>query len=267
VIDTHAHAFTLDQELALGRRYTPDRAAPLTNYLRELDLAGTAAGVLVQPSFLGTENRYLLQCLAACPQRLRGIAVVDPSCDEAAMAAMSAGHIVGLRLNVIGQDHGFVTEPDWQRLFGRARQHGWQIEIHADGKEIPFLLAALWPSGANIVIDHFGRPDPAAGLKDAGVQAILAKAGSGRIFIKLSGPYRCRGRPEVYARAYLNALGAERLMWGSDWPWTQHHHGMTYAKSLAWLSDWLPDADIRRTVLEHTPRALFRFQTAPPCGG
>jgi predicted TIM-barrel fold metal-dependent hydrolase len=259
VIDTHAHAFTLDAELARGRRYTPDRAASIQDYLAQLDRAGVAQGVLVQPSFLGTDNRYLLDCLMAWPERLRGIAVIDPSFDDNAMAAMSAAHVVGLRLNLLGQDHGFAAEPQWQRLFGRAREHDWQIEIHTTGKEIPFLLSALWPSGAKIVIDHFGRPDPAAGLADPGLRAVLEKADSGRIFIKLSGPYRCEGQPELYARAYLDTLGAQRLIWGSDWPWTQHHEGMTYAKSLGWLSDWIPDAAVRRIVLEDTPRSLFRF--------
>ena len=263
-IDTHAHAFTLDGELARGRRYTPDQAAPLAAYLAQLDGAGVAQGVLVQPSFLGTDNSYLLECLAAQPERLRGIAVVDPSCDEAAMAAMSAAHVVGLRLNLFGLDHAFVTEPDWQRLFGRAAEHDWQIEIHATGRDIPFLLSALWPSRANIVIDHFGRPDPAAGLADPGIKAMLAKADSGRIWIKLSGPYRCEGRPDMYARAFLEAFGAERLMWGSDWPWTQHSEGKTFAKALGWLSDWISDEAVRHTVLEATPRALFRFDLSAP---
>jgi predicted TIM-barrel fold metal-dependent hydrolase len=260
--DTHAHAFTLDGELARGRRYTPDRAAPIDAYLSQLDGAGVARGVLVQPSFLGTDNSYLLECLAAHPDRLRGIAVVDPSCDAAAMAAMSAANVVGLRLNLFGLDHAFVAEPDWQRLFGRAAEHDWQIEIHATGTHIPFLLSALWPSGANIVVDHFGRPDPAAALADPGVNAMLAKADSGRIWIKLSGPYRCEGRPDLYARAFLDAFGAHRLLWGSDWPWTQHAEGMTFAKALGWLSEWLPDEAIRHAVLAETPRALFRFEPA-----
>jgi predicted TIM-barrel fold metal-dependent hydrolase len=263
-IDTHAHAFTLDGGLAHGRRYTPDHAAPLETYLAQLDGAGVAQGVLVQPSFLGTDNSYLLNCLRARPERLRGIAVVDPSCDAAAMSAMRAANVVGLRLNLFGLDHAFVADADWQRLFGRAAEHDWQIEIHTTGKHIPFLLSALWPSGANIVIDHFGRPDPAAGLADPGIKAMLAKADSGRIWIKLSGPYRCEGHPDLYAREFLDAFGADRLMWGSDWPWTQHAQGKTFAKTLGWLSDWLPDASVRHVVLDTTPRALFKFDVSAP---
>jgi predicted TIM-barrel fold metal-dependent hydrolase len=258
-IDTHAHAFTLDADLAGTRRYTPEHSAPLTDYLSQLDGAGVAQGVLVQPSFLGTDNSYLLQSLAAWPDRLRGIVVIDPSCDEATMAAMSAAHVVGLRLNLLGLDHGFVADADWQRLFARAKDLGWQIEIHTTGNNIPFLLSALWPSGANIVIDHFGRPDPAAGLADPGIKAMLARADSERIWIKLSGPYRCAGQPNLYARTFLDAFGAQRLMWGSDWPWTQHSEGMTFARALGWLSEWLPEEACRQTVLRDTPRALFGF--------
>src|SRR5258708_1469444 len=216
VIGTQAHAFTLDGELARGRRYTPAHAAPIEDYLAQLDGAGVAQGVLVQPSFLGTDNSYLLKCLAAQPDRLRGIAVVDPFCDEGAMAAMSAAHVVGLRLNLLGLDHAFVADADWQKLFGRVGEHGWQIEIHTSGKNIPFLLSALWPSGANIVIDHFGRPDPAAGLADPGIKAMLAKADSGRLWIKLSGPYRCGGPPDLYPPPFPPAFGAHRLVWGTQ---------------------------------------------------
>ena len=90
VIDTHAHAFTITGPLAAGRRYTPEADAPLTEYMAELDGAGATHGVLVQPSFLGTDNSYLLDCLRRHPDRLRGIAVIDPSWSDRDLAGLDA---------------------------------------------------------------------------------------------------------------------------------------------------------------------------------
>jgi predicted TIM-barrel fold metal-dependent hydrolase len=258
-IDTHAHAFTLNADFTAGRRYTPDHAAPLEAYLAELDRGNVSHAVLVQPSFLGTDNSYLLECLRLLPNRLRGIAVVDPNWDEKRLAELDALGIVGIRLNVVGADIAFALAGEWQELFRRVAKLGWQIEIHIEGHRLPDMLTALWPSGADIVVDHFGRPDPKLGLEDAGVRAMLAKAEAGRIWIKLSGPYRALGDTVAYAKAYLDSFGREHLLWGSDWPWTQHSDGMSYKKAQSWMNDWVSDAQTRDSILGSSAAKLFRF--------
>lgn len=73
----HAHVFARDLPLAGERRYAPHYDAPLALYLAQLDAHDIARGVLVQPSFLGADNRYLLAALSLERSRLRGIAVID----------------------------------------------------------------------------------------------------------------------------------------------------------------------------------------------
>ena len=116
----------------------------------------------------------------------------------------------------------------------------------------------------NVVVDHFGRPDPALGVDDPGFRALLAAGGSGRVWVKLSGAYR-NGAGEVghaVARAAVPllraAFGLPRLLWGSDWPHTQFEKDVTFGAALAPLQVWLPDPDERRVVLVEAPRALFR---------
>ena len=258
-VDTHAHAFVLAGRMAASRRYTPRRDSPLSDYIIELDQAGIAQAVLVQPSFLGTDNSYLVSCLCAYPDRLRGIAVVDPSWGGGALARLGSAGIVGIRLNLLGLDTDFLSSKEWQDLFGRVAALGWQIEVHDQGRRIPTLLDALWPCGARIVIDHFGRPEPGMGLDDPGVRAITRSAGARRIWVKLSGPYRCLGDAASYARHYLQALGPDRLLWGSDWPWTQHEDGLSYGPTRDWLDGWIPDPLVRAAILDANPRALFAF--------
>ena len=68
-VDTHAHVFRQGLALAGTRRHTPDYDATLADYLALLDTHGLSHGVLVQPSFLGTDNSHMVQALRAAPER------------------------------------------------------------------------------------------------------------------------------------------------------------------------------------------------------
>jgi predicted TIM-barrel fold metal-dependent hydrolase len=64
-IDTHAHVFAASCAIAPAARYRPAGETPAEAWLALQDAAGVTHGVLVQPSFLGTDNSYLLETLRA----------------------------------------------------------------------------------------------------------------------------------------------------------------------------------------------------------
>ncbi len=259
-IDTHAHAFTSDCAFTAGRQYTPERDAPLAAYLALLDDNDVSHGVLTQPSFLGTDNGFLLECLKRAKGRLRGIAVVAPDTGMDQLGLLAKVGIVGIRVNLVRGDPVALGDRAWQGLFARIAALTWQVEVYALSADIPFVLDALGPSGARVVIDHFGRPDPGLGLDDPGFKALLAGAAGGRLWVKMSGPYRLEGGDVgAYAGALMEAFGPKRLLWGSDWPWTLHSEGKDYGDTLAWLGDWVPDPEARAEILGPTPFALFGF--------
>src|SRR3712207_3862358 len=101
-VDTHAHVFRRGLKLADFRRYAPDYDAEIEDYLRQLDAHAVTHGVLVQPSFLGTDNSYLVEALQQYPERFRGIAVVPPDFAMAELEALDKVGAVGIRLNLIG---------------------------------------------------------------------------------------------------------------------------------------------------------------------
>ena len=77
-IDWHAHVFLRSLPMAADRRYTPRTDAPLALLRRLLSHNRMAGAVLVQPSFLGTANEFLLSALqelrgAESPQRFWGV--------------------------------------------------------------------------------------------------------------------------------------------------------------------------------------------------
>jgi predicted TIM-barrel fold metal-dependent hydrolase len=263
-IDAHAHVFEQGLTLVEGRRYSPGHDATLADYVAQLDAHGMTHGVLVQPSFLGTDNRYLLDALRARPGRLRGIVVVDPGFTGEDLREMANAGVVGMRLNLVGKAAPPLDTRPWQDLLMNATRLGWHVEVHLPAAGLPAVLPHLLEAGCSVVVDHFGRPDPALGVADPGFEYLLRQGRGGRVWVKLSGAYRnwqddqaaMAGREAT--RLLLDAYTAERLVWGSDWPHTEHRY-MTYGATREWLDCWIADEETRRIVLGDAARQLFRI--------
>lgn len=257
-VDSHAHVFKRGLPLAAHSRYAPDYDATPEDYIRNLDANGMSKGVLVQPSFLGTDNNYLLEALRRFPDRFRGIAVVQPDIQQDALRELTAAGVVGIRLNLIGaQNPQFDVDP-WPMLLKRLADLNWQVEIQAEGRRWPELLPLLLKSGVKVVADHFGKPDPKLGVDDPGFQQLLKAGSTGRVWVKISGSYRNgAGLPALAIPLLRENFGVDHLVWGSDWPHTQFETKTNYADVRRELDMWLPNAGDRRTVLRDAPRKLF----------
>lgn len=260
-VDTHAHIFSTGLALAPGHRHAPQYDATLQNYLRLLDAHGMAYGVLTAPSFLGTDNSHLLEGLAAANGRLRGTVIVDPRTPRSTLEAFSSQGIVGIRLNLFRKiDVPDLGSTEYRALFETCAALDWQVEIYDEGPRLARWLPLIMATGVNVVVDHFGSPDPAAGVDCPGFQYILRQFATGRLWVKLSARYRVGSALAAACAGLLLQEGsAQRLIWGSDWPWTQNESGRTYAECLHWLEEWIPEAADRDTMLGATARRLFHF--------
>ncbi len=264
-IDTHAHVFARGLPMADVRRYTPAYDVTVEEYLARLDAHGMSHGVLVQPSFLGSDNGYLLQAIARAPQRLRGIAMVDADIDDAQLQALQQGGVVGVRFNLVGG----APLPDfsgaWRDTLTRIAALGWQVEIHREAADLPRVLEPLLALGLKVVVDHFGRVDAALGVDDPGFRYLLSTGPSRQVWVKLSAQYR-NGGSEGGARFAGQAwpllrqhFGPDRLLWGSDWPHTQHESMTSYADSWRRFESLVSDEADRRCITSETAAQLFQF--------
>ncbi len=228
--------------MVANRRYAPDYDASIATYVANLDANGLRGGVLVQPSFLGTDNAFLADTLTQHRDRLRGVAVLAHDASEASIDHL---HVLGVRahrFNLVGRDAAEATTAQALDLIDRVSERGWHVEVHAHAANLKPILDAWSARNATIVVDHMGLPDPSLGIADPDFQALLDRGRAGRhpIYVKLSAPYRHRGGPSAqYASALLNAFGASRCLWGSDWPWTQFEGQHSYADTLAWFDGWI----------------------------
>ncbi|QVM94343.1 MULTISPECIES: amidohydrolase [unclassified Pseudomonas] len=267
-IDSHAHVFVQGLRLAPERRHTPDYNACVDDYARHLAANRISHGVLVQPSFLGTDNTFLLAALERYPSRFRGVVVVAPDIDEPQLQALALQGVVGVRLNLIGVPLPALRSLLWQGFLARIKALDWHVEVQCQAQDLPGLLSVLLASGCKVVVDHFGRPDPRQAEADPGFEYLLRQGDSARLWVKLSAAYRCaqpaadpggRAFGRRATRLLMQAFTSERLLWGSDWPHTQHRQWVDYAAAKSALADWVPDPLERHDVVCQTPKKLFKF--------
>lgn len=262
-IDSHAHIFRQDLPMVANRRYSPDYDALVEQYLAHLDGHGLSHGVLIQPSFLGTDNSFMVEALRRFPERLRGVAVVDAAIDEAQLDELAAAGVVGIRLNLIGKALEDYTGPAWSALFERLARRGWQVEIQRGIEDLAQVVPAILATGVNVVIDHFGLPTGGIDAQNPGHQAFLRLLGDSRVWLKLSAAYRSKTDPvqsaAVLAQVREAAGGSERFLWGSDWPNTQFEDRTDYAEQFELIEALVPDAAERHQVLVTNPVRLFGF--------
>ncbi|KQR64165.1 amidohydrolase family protein [Arthrobacter sp. AK04] len=236
LVDTHAHIFYRGLTPTANARYVPHYDATLDQYLSVLTAHGVARGVLVQPSFLGSDNSYLLTALAAEPDRLRGVVVVDDAtlqCElsEERVRALDAAGVRGVRLNLVGQPVPDLFSASWMVAGEVMADSRWHLEIQASGQQWLELAPALsaWPT--KLVIDHLGLPKrehPGA------IEAVLNLAGLDKCWVKVSAPYRSSyDQAESIFSLFLKRGSTDRLLYGSDWPFTRHEDN-GYPELLAW---------------------------------
>jgi predicted TIM-barrel fold metal-dependent hydrolase len=239
-------------------------------YLAMLDTLGLARGVLVQGSAHGHDNAAMLDALSRAPERLRGVAVADADVPAADLRRWHALGVRGLRFNHFfrgGQLHyrGGVPLEAARAHAALMRELGWHLQLWIDVKDLPGTIPALEALGLPVVIDHMGRTDARAGTGTPGFQSLLRFLGSGRCWVKLSGPHRLSQNAPFYpeARPFHEALVAEnpeRLVWGTDWPHPRIEGEMPDAGRLLDLfNDWTPDAATRRRILAGNPARLYGF--------
>lgn len=277
--DCHVHVFgPFDPfPLAATRSYTPPPALT-SDLIARMDTAGVDRAVIVQPSGYGADNRCTLDAVRNHPDRLRAVAVIDGTESDTDLEQMHAGGVRGIRLNILSG--GGPSAASFRDLIGRVaariRPYGWHIQIYAPLATIADNAALLTELPVDIVLDHMGKPNAAAGPGQPGFDTLLGLLRSGKFWVKISGPFRISpdlmGNADVVkiARALIEA-NPDRAVWGSDWPWLGEHSGTTGAHSLigyrpidygALLSltpDWAGTPANLRKLLTDNPARLYGF--------
>jgi predicted TIM-barrel fold metal-dependent hydrolase len=253
-VDTHFHVFNAGVAVEAAR-YVPKYTAALQDWMALAQSVGVTRGVWVQPSFLGTDNSLMVSALKANPDALRGVAVVAADIHPDELKALHDSGVRGIRLNLAGMTHDI---PEWtraERVWQSLHDLGWHLEVHTDPGALPKVLAQL-PTDMPLVVDHMAKPSEAK-ARDATVQTLVHRARQAPTHIKLSGAYRL-GEVDAASLAHIwrHELGSQSLLWGSDWPCTNHEQLAHYADLFAALLTWVGEPHLE-DVLHHNPQQLY----------
>jgi predicted TIM-barrel fold metal-dependent hydrolase len=253
-VDTHFHVFNAGGAVD-GARYVPQYTAALQDWMTCAQGVDVTRGVWVQPSFLGTDNSLMVSALEAHANALRGVAVVAADIRPDELKAMHTSGVRGIRLNLVGMDHDI---PEWtraERVWQSLHELGWHLEVHTDQGALPKVLTQL-PTDMPLVIDHMAKPSEAK-ARDATIQALVHRAQTVPTHIKLSGAYRLGGVDAAsLVHILLHEMGSQALLWGSDWPCTNHEQLANYADLFASLVTWVGEPHLE-AVLCNNPQQLY----------
>jgi len=253
-VDTHFHVFN-SGVACQGARYVPQYNAHLNEWTKKSQQVGIARGVWVQPSFLGTDNQLMVEALRANPDRLRGIAVISPDVSLETLQAFHDAGVRGIRLNLAGTPHDVSAWTHQKCLWQAISSMGWHLEIHTDQGKLPNVLQQL-PVDIALVIDHMGKPLDVT-PNDPTILSLKHRASVSPLYVKLSGAYRLGQVDSTkLAKLLLLELGPEALIWGSDWPCTNHEAFADFDDLIEQAHAWIPE-DIFEKVLSMNPLKLY----------
>ena len=232
IIDSHQHYWSIGfddygwLEPALGdlyRDFGPEDLAPL------LEATGVDRTVLVQAAPSVDETERLLRT-ASQERTVAGVVGWVPLHERGAerILARFARHPKFLGVRPMLQD---IDDADWinsagvQTALRALAEHRLTFDALVRPRHLRSLLRAVEAHpDLRVVIDHGAKPEIAAGGREPWASGIRALAECRRVHCKLSGLLTeagGRGGPETlrpYVEHLLEFFGAERLMWGSDWP-------------------------------------------------
>jgi 2-pyrone-4,6-dicarboxylate lactonase len=266
--DTHMHAFgPLDRYPSVATPRYDHPGGSLQQYASVAAALAIERMVIVQPSFYGTDNSFLLEALEKVGSPARGVVMLPDT--EVAPSTLEELHeqgVRGLRLNFFGMhDLGAAKSEYLQALrkaAGLARSIGWHVELYSPGVVIRGLVEHLPEIGVAVSVDHMGYMKSGHGMTDTDFAKFVETVKSGQVWVKLTGPYRLSSdadwlHADDMARALI-AAAPERMLWGTDWPHIPDC-GLDTGALLARLLRWCPDDGLRTRILVDNPAHLYGY--------
>jgi len=275
-IDTHVHIWTDDfEKYPLAPGFSAQDMVPRVfsceDILHHAKPHGVSRVVLIQMSYYGSDNSYLLEAVRRRPEVFAGIAVVDwnSSDPEGKMLRLTQQGVRGFRIFPQNVPVETCLEGEGlDRMFRFAAKENLVLCLLINPEALPAVgrRCENFPD-APLVIDHLARLGMAGPVIENDLQALCALARYPRVKVKVSAFYALGSKKPPHLdlapliqRVY-EAFGPKRLMWGSDCPFQVQSE--TYADSVSLLRDrldFLSRTD-KEWILRRTAEELF-FQSS-----
>lgn len=261
--DAHCHVFGPGDKFpyAPNRRYTPEDAPKEMLEALHVHL-GVERTVIVQASCHGSDNRAMLDAIAADPKRIRGVAIVDASFGDAEYRKLHDGGVRGARFNFVRHLGGRPDMDLFQRTADRIKEMSWHIVLHLDAPDIIPLSDMIRKLPLPFVIDHMGRVPGKDGVNQPPLKALLELAEADNCWIKVCGAERISFPPYAEAVPIAHAIlqaAPDRVLWGTDFPHPNPTHEADEADLVDLVPQYAPDALAQKRLLVDNPARLYGF--------
>ncbi len=268
-IDAHVHVWTPDtQSYPLAAGFRREQMQPASfepdELLGHAKPCGVSRIVLIQMSFYGFDNSYMLDTMKNYPGVFSGVAVIDDGAANPAdeMRRLKSQGVRGFRIYP-------RNKPVNHWLDGQGMRAMWQCGASenlamchlVNPAELPAIdgMCEKFPE-TPVVIDHFARIGIDGQIHKKDVENLIRLARHKHTHVKLSAFYALGNKRPPYTdmlpliQQLVDAYGPERLMWATDCPF-QVAGDQTFEQSLAVIRDHL-------TGLSDTDRAWLLSKTA-----
>jgi predicted TIM-barrel fold metal-dependent hydrolase len=268
VIDCHAHIVDphrFPYEDGPGYKPLPHEHGTPEGYVAALNHSGISHALLVQPSCYGFDNSALVDTMRRYPGRFKAIGMVPATATDAQLTSLAQAGIVGTRFNLVSYDREVFHRRETAGLLRRLRDLDWFVEVVADEAQWQHTAAVLQESGVRSLIDHFGMHLIPSNTKQPGFRAVLELGRNSNAVVKLTTPFSLglvRSQHHLidpFVGALLEAFGAARCVWGSDWPFLAVSDPPDLPQALACLERWVRLPEDRREICWRNPVRLFGF--------
>jgi predicted TIM-barrel fold metal-dependent hydrolase len=271
-IDAHVHVWTSDtSRYPLKPGFQKDKMR-LPSFTPEELFAhtrpcGVSRVVLIQMSYYGYDNSYMLDTMRKHSEVFSGVAVVDrQDRPRRRMLELARCGVRGFRITP-----GGLPADRW--LDGDGMSAMWKCGAEEQLAMCPLIDPEYLPAvdrmcgrfpETPVVIDHFARIGIDGQFRSANLDSLCALRRHKSVYVKVSA-FSALGKKQApyldlapMIRRVLDAFGPERLMWATDGPW-QMMDGHTYRDSIDLIRvrlDFLTDRD-RQWILRDTARKVF----------
>jgi predicted TIM-barrel fold metal-dependent hydrolase len=274
-IDAHVHVWTPDTErypLAPGFKKEDMKPASFTpeELFRHARPAGVGRINLIQMSYYGFDNSFMLDMIAKHPDVFVGTAVIDPYAKEPEllMEQMAKRGVRAFRIHPkLSQEPiaRWLRPEGFVKMFvaGARQNQALAFLIGPDGLPEVDRMCAEHPN-TPVIIDHLARIGVDGAVRPQDVDALCRLARHKKVMVKIGAFYALGKKQPPYTdlapliERTVKAFGPERCMWESDCPF-QVQAGHTYQDSIDLVRtrlEFLSAAD-REWILGKTAEKFF----------
>jgi L-fuconolactonase len=243
IVDTHVHAIIKNDARYPYVETLPwvkTHAVDFEQLLERFDRAGVHKAVLVQALHgHAFDNSYTADCAARFPGRFVPMGMLNPVLPDAVETLdywVQKRGIRGCRINPRGW---LPNDPRTEAVWKRVAELGIPMDIQGGGKspELPELADMIQRHpDVRVLIDHMASVVLDDGPPFARAEPVLAFAKFPNACIKFSTNVidECRKAgisPADALAVFIERFGAERLLWGSNYP-RCHEPEWTYSSTV-----------------------------------